>query len=100
MSESLSAVVQIATIIVMLAGGVKSVPLLQWIKVRLNLTKGWSRVATVTLGVILAIAGLLVNGAITAASFAPELAVELFLAVLIASQSEYNRLKRQHPSMA
>ena len=85
--------VGIATAVVALAGGVKSAPLINWIKNKLGVDGRRAQAITVVMAVVVAAATQLAAGAITPEHFQPERIVSLILLVLVAGQAEFNRLK-------
>jgi hypothetical protein len=87
--------VHLANIILNLILGVGAVPLISWICKGLSLNVRLSQLVTTVVAVVIATLTLLVEGVITELSFEPERFVELLIAVLTASQAEYNRLKRK-----
>ncbi len=99
MTDTFQVLVEVSVFILALFGGTKTVSLIQTIKERLSLSPWASRFLTVIVSVILGIAGAVASGAITADQFTAERAVQLVLAVLMATQAEYARLKRQNPTM-
>jgi len=87
--------VQIAGILLNLLLGIGVVPAIRWVQVQLGLGVRSTQVATVAMAVVVSILNMLVTGAITEEQLRPEYFAELLIAVLTASQAEYNRLKRK-----
>lgn len=94
MTNDFSSLIQIASMFLALLSGIGAVPLVGVLKNALNLNGRWAQLAVVAVAVVFAVLNLLISGAISPEAFAPERVVELFLAVLIASQAEYERIKR------
>lgn len=87
--------VQIAGVIVALAGGVASVPLINALKQAAGMNGRWAQAITVAVSVLLAILTMIASGAIAPEPLSVEYIGSLLTAVLLASQAEYRRLKDQ-----
>jgi phosphoglycerol transferase MdoB-like AlkP superfamily enzyme len=89
-----SSLIQIASMFLALLSGIGAVPITGMIKDGLKLNGRWAQFVVVVVAVVFAVLNLIVTGAISPEAFAPERMAELFLAVLVASQAEYGRIKR------
>jgi CBS domain containing-hemolysin-like protein len=92
-SQTWELVVRIAALILSLIGGVGVVPVISWLKDSLNLDGRWAQVLTAGVATLVATLTLVVQGQIAPESVTLESASQLLLAVLIASQAEYRRIK-------
>ena len=90
-----SSLIQIASLFLALLSGIGAVPLTNLLKDALKLNGRWAQLAVVIVAVVFAVLNMLVTGAISPEAFTPERITQLFLAVLLASQAEYERIKRQ-----
>jgi hypothetical protein len=86
-------IVQVAGVIVALAGGILSVPLINGLKRLAGMNGRAAQAVTVAVAVLVAIATMIVSGAISPEPLTTEYIGSLISAVLVASQAEYNRLK-------
>lgn len=86
-------IVQIATIVLGLVGGVYSVRLVNYLKVAFGLKGMQVQVLTWTVSVVLAVLTLVVSGQVSPTALTPEYVVALAGLVLAASQQQYNRIK-------
>ena len=86
--------IQFASMFLALLSGIGAVPLVKMLKNSLKLNGRSAQLVVALVAVVFAVLNLVVTGAIAPETFAPERVVELFLAVLIASQAEYERIKR------
>lgn len=86
-------VVQIATIVLALIGGVKSVPIINKLKTWLNWSGRKAQFLVAVFSVVLAGAAQIVSGAIAPEPLSSKYIIELFTLILLSSQSEYLRLK-------
>lgn len=87
--------VQVAAIIISLIGGVSTVPVINWVKGQLNLDGRWAQVLTAAVATIIAILTMVVQGALAPGTVTAENLSVVFTAVLVASQAEYARIRRQ-----
>jgi hypothetical protein len=85
--------VQIAGMFLALAGGVLSVPLINWLKNLANIDGRLAQLVTAVVAAIIAVLTLIASGAIAPEPLTVEYIGSLFTAVLVASQAEYLRLK-------
>ena len=88
-------VVEVATFLLALVGGVLSVPIVDWLKEAAGIDGRLAQVLTVAVSVIMAILTLTVGGVLSPDSVTPENVGSVLLAVLLASQAEYNRLRQK-----
>jgi len=85
---------QVAVIITAVAGGAAVVPVVNWVKARLNL-EGWSALAlTAVVSLVIAVAELMAAGELDITTISPENLAPLFLMVLYASQKVYERINK------
>ena len=83
---------QVAVIITAIAGGAAVVPVVNWIKARLNL-EGWGALAlTGVISLVIALAELIAAGELNLFAITPEAIASTFLMVLYASQKVYERI--------
>jgi predicted PurR-regulated permease PerM len=83
---------QIAVIIAAIAGGTAVVPVVNWLKEKLNLS-GFSALAlTAVVSLVIALAELIAAGELDIISLTPETIAPMFLMVLYASQKVYERI--------
>lgn len=90
-----SGVVLLATYLVSLIGGVGVVPIVKYIKSLLNLNPRFVQLVTVVVCVLMGSLVLIANGVLVPKPLTPNSVVEVFTLVLVASQAEYQRTKRQ-----
>lgn len=88
-------VIQIAGVFLALVGGVLSVPLINWLKTLSGIDGRLAQVVTAVVAAVVAVLTLIVSGAIAPEPLTVEYVGSLFMAVLVASQAEYRRLKDQ-----
>ena len=88
-------VVEIATFLLALIGGVLSVPIVDWLKDAAGIDGRLAQVLTVAVSVIMAILTLTVGGVLSPDSVTAENVGSVLLAVLVAGQAEYNQLRRK-----
>ncbi|MBK8987385.1 MAG: hypothetical protein IPM39_15130 [Chloroflexi bacterium] len=88
-------VIQIAGVFLALVGGVLSVPLINWLKTLSGIDGRLAQVVTAVVAAVIAVLTLIVSGAIAPEPLTVEYVGSLFMAVLVASQAEYRRLKDQ-----
>lgn len=93
-------VLQIAGLILGAITGVGAVHLLEMIKNWLNLSTRPMQALTLGLSFVLAVLNMIVANAIVPGAFEPEALLELTIAVFVATQAEYNRLKRAQITQA
>lgn len=93
MTNNWDTIVQAAGLLLALISGVGAVPLINWLKEYSQLSGRWAYLPVAVVAVVFALANMVVTGQITPELITPETAVSLFLAVLVASQVEYRRLK-------
>ena len=86
--------VQLASLLVSGVTGFGAVRVLGYLKTWLKLGYRGSQVAVLVLSMFLAVANMVIANEIVPASFDPEALLPLTIAVLSATQMEYNRLKR------
>jgi len=89
------AVIAFAYVVYGLVGGVATVPLVKRIKGWLNIKGRLVQVLTVLVAVAVAGIGLLAGGLISPEPLSFAHVVELLTLLLLASQAEYSRIKRQ-----
>lgn len=95
MNVDWSGVVVLATFVVSLLGGVGVVPIVNYIKSLFNMNARYVQLVTVAVCVLMAILILITNGILVPVELNPDSVVEVFTLVLVASQAEYQRAKRQ-----
>jgi len=95
MSTEMQIVVQIASIFIALVGGVGSVPVIEWFKAKFELGARYTQLVVAIVSTLLGVALLIVQGILVPEAMTPENISTLFLAVLMAGQAEYARIKRQ-----
>lgn len=88
-------IVQIAGVLVSLVAGVGVVPIVDWLKTTLNASGRWSQLLTVAVCTVVATVALMAEGQLAPEAVTAENAGIVFLAVLKASQAEYNRVRRK-----
>ena len=86
-------ILQWATIGVNLISGVGLVPLVNFIKTKLELNGRYAQLLTMVVVVIFTILNLILMGKITPELLTPEKIGQVLIAILLASQAEYQRLK-------
>ena len=87
-------IVEFAAYLLALAGGVGTVPIVNWLKASLDLSGRWAQVATWLVATVLGVLTIIAKQLITPADIQPENTIAILLAVLMASQAEYTRIKR------
>lgn len=88
-------IIQIASVLLALIGGVLAVPLVNLIKNAAGIDGRLAQLLTAVVAAIIAVLTLIVSGAISPEPLTVEYIGTLFTAVLVASQAEYQRLMRQ-----
>lgn len=89
-----NAVLGFAYVLYGLVGGVATVPLINRLKTRLNITGRWVQALTVGVTTAVAALGLLAGGAISPEPLTFAHVMELLTLLLVASQAEYQRIKK------
>ena len=89
-----------AALLISLIGGVATVPFINLIKRRFDISGRWAQLLTVAVAVILGIAILIAQGVLTPANVTFENAPWVLLTVLGASQAEFFRIKTKEPESA
>lgn len=86
--------VQLAAILVGLIGGVATVPFVNWLKGVLKINGRYVQILVAVVSVIVAILTLVAQGQLAPETITQENLSAVFLAVLVAGQAEYNRIKQ------
>lgn len=86
-------IVRLAALLLSLIAGVGAVPLIGTIKDWLNAEGRWAQVITAGVATVIAVLTLIVQGTIAPETVTLESASQLLVAVLLASQAEYRRIK-------
>lgn len=85
--------IRLAALLLSLIGGIGAVPIIGYIKGALNADGRWAQVITAGVATVIAVLTLIVQGTIAPETVTLESAAQLLVAVLVASQAEYRRLK-------
>lgn len=86
-------VAQMAALTLSLIGGGATVPVIRWLKDSLNLSGRWVYILIWAISLLLALAAVVVEGALTPGAINWESAGLIVTAVILGSQIEYRRIK-------
>ena len=86
-------VVSLATLILTWIGGMYSVPIITWLKRKLNLSGRWVYVLVGVFSFVIAILGMVIDGILAPGAVDWQNAGWLLTTAIVASQVEYRRIK-------